>query len=491
MNKCNADPMDVIFPIPNRRQRRVLTAAAALTVSAIVAGGIALLGGGSPADAGTGHSVATTISTPAATTRMNSGTPTTAPRSTVTITAIRTVTAVPRPTTPAVSSTGKTPKTKAAPVKAETKAAPKISTTKHTPMVEPATKAPAKVVPSPAKPTTAAPVRETTETAPMQPTKAAVEAPTITPAPAPVKAAEQLGTTVPLWATVNANIRSGPGTEHSVVGGVSAGQQVTGRLVVGTTGWFKLGSNRYVAGSVVSTSKPKPAPKPAVSATTQAAAPSAPSRSAQQTTGGSTLATLQSYLPGPATIQLDGASVCHMPPSPGGATGCVLGASTTIHLWLSGHVRLSPSRLAGLIAHEYAHIAQGRVCGYDACTGNAAVAAVGGHEVIADCMAIIGYGARSAPGGYTSDCSGMRGDVARQILAGQIPQTASEQASGKPAAKAELAAAELQVHTEANSTSVVIATIPGGSALTVVGRAGGWMHVDLGGRAHLTGWVSG
>lgn len=56
------------------------------------------------------------------------------------------------------------------------------------------------------------------------------------------------------WVTVGSNVRSGPGTNYRVVGGLSAGTKVTGTYT--SNGWFDMGNGRFVAGSLLTTSDP-------------------------------------------------------------------------------------------------------------------------------------------------------------------------------------------------------------------------------------------
>ena len=55
------------------------------------------------------------------------------------------------------------------------------------------------------------------------------------------------------YTVTNVNVRSGPGTSHSVVGGYAKGTELTGSW---TNGWLKVGTNRYVGGSVLTSTPP-------------------------------------------------------------------------------------------------------------------------------------------------------------------------------------------------------------------------------------------
>lgn len=61
-------------------------------------------------------------------------------------------------------------------------------------------------------------------------------------------------TTVTRWVTVGSNVRSGPGTNHGIVGGLSAGTRVTGTFT--SNNWFDLGNGRFVAGWLLTESDP-------------------------------------------------------------------------------------------------------------------------------------------------------------------------------------------------------------------------------------------
>lgn len=66
------------------------------------------------------------------------------------------------------------------------------------------------------------------------------------------------------WTTTGINVRSGPGTQYAVVGGLSQGTRVTGTYT--SNNWFNLGGGRYVAGWLLRDSPPgnpaPPAPPP-------------------------------------------------------------------------------------------------------------------------------------------------------------------------------------------------------------------------------------
>jgi cell wall-associated NlpC family hydrolase len=56
------------------------------------------------------------------------------------------------------------------------------------------------------------------------------------------------------YARTTVNVRSGPSTSHSVVGSYVKGTKVTGSWT--SNGWLKIGTNRYIAGSVLVSSPP-------------------------------------------------------------------------------------------------------------------------------------------------------------------------------------------------------------------------------------------
>lgn len=55
------------------------------------------------------------------------------------------------------------------------------------------------------------------------------------------------------YTRTSVNVRSGPSTSYSIVGGYPKGTKVTGTM---SNGWLNLGSGRYIAGSVLVTSPP-------------------------------------------------------------------------------------------------------------------------------------------------------------------------------------------------------------------------------------------
>ena len=79
--------------------------------------------------------------------------------------------------------------------------------------------------------------------------------------PAPPAPSPPPGDTVTRTVTVGANVRSGPGTNHSIVGGLAQGAQVTGKYT--SNGWFDMGNSRFVSGSLLSGSAPTPPAPPA------------------------------------------------------------------------------------------------------------------------------------------------------------------------------------------------------------------------------------
>ena len=60
--------------------------------------------------------------------------------------------------------------------------------------------------------------------------------------------------TVTQYTRTSVNVRSGPSTSHSVVGSYAKGTKVTGGWT--SNGWLQIGSNRYIAGSVLVSSPP-------------------------------------------------------------------------------------------------------------------------------------------------------------------------------------------------------------------------------------------
>ena len=80
-----------------------------------------------------------------------------------------------------------------------------------------------------------------------------------TPQPAtPLPATPQPDTVVTRTVLTPANVRSGPGTNHGVVGGLAQGAEVTGRYT--SNGWFDMGNGRFVFGELLSGSTPNPTP---------------------------------------------------------------------------------------------------------------------------------------------------------------------------------------------------------------------------------------
>ncbi|WP_256842595.1 C40 family peptidase [Ornithinimicrobium cryptoxanthini] len=59
---------------------------------------------------------------------------------------------------------------------------------------------------------------------------------------------------VTMYTRTSVNVRSGPSTSHSVVGGYAKGTKVTGTWT--SNGWLHLGNGRYVAGSVLVSTPP-------------------------------------------------------------------------------------------------------------------------------------------------------------------------------------------------------------------------------------------
>lgn len=66
--------------------------------------------------------------------------------------------------------------------------------------------------------------------------------------------------TVTRYTTVTANVRSGPSTSHAVVGTAAKGTKLTGTMT--STGWLKVDSGRYVSGSVLTSTPPSTSPAP-------------------------------------------------------------------------------------------------------------------------------------------------------------------------------------------------------------------------------------
>lgn len=78
------------------------------------------------------------------------------------------------------------------------------------------------------------------------------------PAPATPPAAQ----IVDRWVSASvANVRSGPGTNYSIVGTKTLGTKVSGEIT--SNGWLKISGTQYMAPSVLSTSPPATAPAPA------------------------------------------------------------------------------------------------------------------------------------------------------------------------------------------------------------------------------------
>ena len=83
------------------------------------------------------------------------------------------------------------------------------------------------------------------------------------PAPAPTPPAA----TVTRWVSASvANVRSGPSTNHSIVGTRTLGTEVSGTLT--SNGWLKMSGNQYMSPGVLTTTAPAPAPAPAPPAAT-------------------------------------------------------------------------------------------------------------------------------------------------------------------------------------------------------------------------------
>lgn len=120
---------------------------------------------------------------------------------------------------------------------------------------------------------------------PLTPQRFLPTAPTLPATPA-LPTVEQTGVT--RWVSVPvANVRSGPGTSHRVVGTKTQGAAVRG--TVASNGWLKISDTQYIAPSVVSSTDPgasrsQPAP----------AAPSSPSGQTVTTTVSSNVANVRS-----------------------------------------------------------------------------------------------------------------------------------------------------------------------------------------------------
>jgi cell wall-associated NlpC family hydrolase len=94
--------------------------------------------------------------------------------------------------------------------------------------------------------------------------------PSTTPPPAPAPPQDPPASTVTRWASTTINVRSGPGTNHAVVGALTAGTQVSGAYT--SNNWFDLGNGRFVAGWLLAETAPgEPAPAPAPGQVTGAA----------------------------------------------------------------------------------------------------------------------------------------------------------------------------------------------------------------------------
>lgn len=95
---------------------------------------------------------------------------------------------------------------------------------------------------------------EAVKTTPPAPSTIKPAAPKTTKKAPPAKVT--LGAKTTIYATANANIRSGPGTDNNVVGSVVFGQKLVGQLY-GNSGWYLIGNNKYISSTVVSKTKPK------------------------------------------------------------------------------------------------------------------------------------------------------------------------------------------------------------------------------------------
>lgn len=76
---------------------------------------------------------------------------------------------------------------------------------------------------------------------------------TSAPAPTPAPTPPSTGGTWWVASSAGANIRSGPGTNYSVVGGAAQGTKITGSL---SNGWVKIQEGRWIAQATLTTTAP-------------------------------------------------------------------------------------------------------------------------------------------------------------------------------------------------------------------------------------------
>lgn len=413
------DLIDGLTPLPRRRRTPLVAGIAGLAVAGLVVG-LAACGNTRPAQ----HAASAPVAAEADTV---TSAPTTAPSAPAAATHDEVPVVAPAAHQPDGSAVPRVHAAEGEHTRAEAATPSTTSTAKPTKKAKKAKKAKAAATTTTSKAVTPKPAK-----------KPAPKAKTpVTATHAPAAPAEKLGTEVILYATVNANVRSGTGTDHAVVGGLTAGQQVTGRLV-GDTGWYHIGDGRYVAGSVVSTHKPAPAP------VQQPVAPS-PSRPkpAPSTGGSDAQAILASYLPGPATLRVSTVDPCGRgAPGAYAAVGCTTGGTSTgytITIVLGSGLSPRSETARSLVLHEYGHVLELRWAAGS--TQRRQTTQEVGWEPLADCIALR-LGATGSPGGYTTaaGCGGERGQVAAAIVAGRDYQTAAqkraaEQAAAEAAAK--------------------------------------------------------
>ena len=75
---------------------------------------------------------------------------------------------------------------------------------------------------------------------------------TAAPVTAPASPVDEIQS-VTQYARTTVNVRSGPGTSYSIVGGKAKGTKLTGTW---SNGWLKIGSNQYVSGTVLTWAPP-------------------------------------------------------------------------------------------------------------------------------------------------------------------------------------------------------------------------------------------
>lgn len=228
---------------------------------------------------------------------------------------------------------------------------------------EPRSRSAATATTSASASTTSTPTTEPTTEAPPA-TEAAPEpvaevAATEEPAPAAAPAAETVtdtGQPVTGYTQSPLNVRSGPGTQHPVTGGLASGQAVTGTRMA--NGWVRLADGSgYVSGGYVG-AEPPAAPAPAPPAKPKAPSnsnPAAPGNSTGAPSSGSSWqATFDAFAashPGPAWVVADR-----------GAWGRTE-SSTASDVKIFIAPRTPEGKLRSVMLHEYAHYRQAQAFG--------------------------------------------------------------------------------------------------------------------------------